>query len=388
MSPITTPRTIHSLQIGMSWFPEQAGNGLDRMFYGLTQYLPRAGVSVRGVVAGSSTVKTTSGNAVSAFAPDESPLVHRLSGVRRSVQQVLREEPVDLIASHFALYTAPILDLLGDVPLVVHFHGPWAQESRIEGASRYAVQAKEWLEKAVYRRGVRFIVLSSAFRDVLVHSFGTAPEQVDIVPGGVDADAFDTGRTRRDARTVLEWPTDRPTILSVRRLTHRMGLDTLIDAMQTVSQQVPDVLLCIAGKGPLEAELEAQIEANDLADNVRLLGFVPERDLPLVYRAADVSIVPTTALEGFGLVTVESLAAGTPVLVTPHGGLPEVVSSLDPNLVLSGDSAPVLADGLIQSLRGSHVLPSTTSCQRYVRERFDWPVIASQTRHVYETVLS
>lgn len=388
MSPITRARPINTLQIGMSWFPEQAGNGLDRMFYGLTQHLPQAGVSVHGRVAGSSTVKTTSGNAVSAFAPDESSLVHRLAGVRRSVQQVLREEPVDLVASHFALYTAPILDILGDVPLVIHFHGPWAQESRIEGASPLAAQAKEWLEKAVYRRGVRFIVLSSAFRDVLVNSFGIAPELVDIVPGGVDADAFDTGRTRREARSILGWPTDRPTLVSVRRLAHRMGLENLITAMGVVSQQIPNVLLCIAGKGPLEAELVAQIQANDLTDHVRLLGFVPETDLPLVYRAADLSVVPTMALEGFGLVTVESLAAGTPVLVTPRGGLPEVVSDLDSRLVLPDDTAPVIADGLIQSLNGTYGLPSTAACQQYVRERFDWPVIATKTRHVYETVLS
>ncbi|WP_258096151.1 glycosyltransferase family 4 protein [Salinibacter sp. 10B] len=372
----------------MSWFPEQAGNGLDRMYHGLTQHLPDTGVSVQGVVAGSENVYSTSNQAVSAFASDSSSLLSRLTGVRRAVNRILQNAPVDLIASHFALYTAPTLPAIGDRPLVIHFHGPWAQESRVEGASPLTVRAKKWLENIVYRRGVQFIVLSSAFRDVLIREFDVSPEKIEIVPGGVHADAFDTGRSRQDARRSLGWPTDCPTIVAVRRLARRMGLENLIDALRMVRRRVPDVRLYVAGKGPLEAELKAQIERFELEDHVRLLGFVPEEQLPLVYRAADVSIVPTIALEGFGLITVESLAAGTPVLVTPHGGLPAVVSDLDPTLVLPGDTAEILASGLVQSLRGRRSLPSTAECQRYVRERFDWPVIAAHTRHVYETVLA
>lgn len=384
----TSPRLIRTLQIGMSWFPEQAGNGLDRMYHGLTQHLPDAGVPVQGIVAGSQDVYATSNQTVSAFASDKSALLSRLTGARRAAKKILQNEPVDLVASHFALYTAPALPAIGDRPLVIHFHGPWAQESQVEGDSSLVVRAKTWLERMVYRRGTAFIVLSTAFRDVLVREFGISPERIHVVPGGVNVDAFDTGLSRREAREHLGWPTDRPIIVSVRRLARRMGLENLIDALRTVRREVPDVLLCVAGKGPLEEELTAQIEELGLTDHVRLLGFVPEADLPLAYRAANVSIVPTVALEGFGLITVESLAAGTPVLVTPHGGLPEVVSDLDPNLVLAGDTAEVLADGLVQSLHGSLSLPSTAECQRYVQERFDWPVIAAHTRRVYETVLA
>jgi glycosyltransferase involved in cell wall biosynthesis len=271
---------------------------------------------------------------------------------------------------------------------VVHFHGPWGQESRVEGDSSLVARAKTWLENYVYRHGTAFIVLSTAFRDVLVRKFDVDPERIHIVPGGVHADTFDTGRSRREARRRLGWPTDRPIILSVRRLARRMGLENLIDAIQIVRREHSDVLLHIAGSGPIEEELRARIAEQGLTDHVTLLGFVPENDLPLAYRAADVSIVPTVALEGFGLITIESLAAGTPVLVTPRGGLPEVVADLDSDLILSGDTAPVLADGLTQSLGGALSLPSSDECQRYVHERFDWPVIARRTRQVYESVLS
>ena len=370
----------------MSWFPEQAGNGLDRMYYGLAQHLPDAGVTVDGIVAGSSNVEVNSNGAIRAFARDDRSLIHRIQHLRRTVHEVVDGKPFDLVASHFALYTAPILDLLPNRPLVVHFHGPWGAESQAEGESTLSARAKTWVEKAVYRRGTAFITLSDAFRQVLVRNFAIDPSRVHLVPGGVDADRFDTGRSRRSAREQLGWPADRPIVISVRRLARRMGLENLIEAVRLVCKRIPDLLVLIAGKGPLEDALQVQISRDGLEEHVRLLGFVPDSDLPLAYRAADLSVVPTVALEGFGLITIESLAAGTPVLVTPHGGLPEVVSDLDPSLVLPDDTPDALSQGLLRSLTGGESLPSAVACQTYVRENYHWPVVASQTRRVYETV--
>jgi glycosyltransferase involved in cell wall biosynthesis len=157
--------------------------------------------------------------------------------------------------------------------------------------------------------------------------------------------------------------------------------------MSEVRRRAPDALLLIAGKGALSGELEARVRSLGLEGNVRLLGFVPDEDLPIAYRAADLSIVPTVALEGFGLIAVESLAAGTPVLVTPVGGLPEVVSDLSANLVLPGSGAGDLADGLAAALMGELTLPDAGTCQSYARDRYDWPVIAARTRDVYAEVL-
>ncbi|MEM6784567.1 MAG: glycosyltransferase, partial [Bacteroidota bacterium] len=119
----------------------------------------------------------------------------------------------------------------------------------------------------------------------------------------------------------------------------------------------------------------------------RLLGFLPDADLPLAYRAADVSIVPTVALEGFGLITIESLAAGTPVLVTPIGGLPETVRGLDASLILDDAEPATVADALGGALTGARPLPDAGACQAYVRATFDWPVIAAKTAEVYRSVV-
>ena len=208
-------------------------------------------------------------------------------------------------------------------------------------------------------------------------------ERIRVVPGCVDVDQFDLPLSRADARRRLQLPQDRPVVLAVRRLVRRMGLEDLIEAMIRVKAKHPDVLLLIAGKGRLAEELQARISDAGLDDNVRLLGFVPDQHLAALYRAANVSIVPTVALEGFGLITVESLASGTPVLVTPVGGLPEAVAALSGNLVLPSTGADAIAEGLIGALDGTLALPGEDACRSYAREYFDTPVIARRVAAVY-----
>jgi glycosyltransferase involved in cell wall biosynthesis len=166
-----------------------------------------------------------------------------------------------------------------------------------------------------------------------------------------------------------------------------MGIENLIDGMQQVVAAVPDVLLLIGGSGPLRAAFQQRIEDSGLASNVRLLGRIPDEQLPAFYRAADVSIVPSVALEGFGLTAAESLACGTPVLVTPVGGLPEVVTALSPDLVLGGKDPAALANGLINVLRGDLRLPDRAACARYAHAHFDWPIVAHQVAAVYRSIL-
>lgn len=374
-------------QLGKSWFSEQAGGGADRVFAALMRHLSGPSTSVRGVVVGSAPTLSEPGATVSGIASETDGLWTRWRAVRRCVKNDFAVQSPDVVAGHFALYTAPVLDLLRDTPTVVHFHGPWAAESAAEGESLLKTRIKALLERLTYRSGHRFIVLSDAFRTVLCTRYGISDDRVHVVPGGIDADRFSLDASPSTARERLGWPTNRPIILSVRRLARRMGLSNLITAMERVVQAHPDALLLIAGKGPLREELAAMIEAKNLEQHVRLLGFVPEADLPFAYRAATLSIVPTVEHEGFGLITIESLAAGTPVLVTPVGGLPETVRNLSRNLILPDAETETVGTALVSALDGSLSLPGPEQCRHYARSRFDWPVIASKVRDVYVDVL-
>jgi len=374
--------SMETIQIGCGWISESSG-GLNRYYSELLQELPKVGVGVHGLVVGSEQVAALTGDVVRAFAPLNASLPVRLASARLSVRRALSACPDGLFVSHFALYAAPCLDLSRGRPLVVHFHGPWSEESGIEGDGRLATRAKHWTETQVYKRASRLIVLSRAFGRVLEERYAVSPERIRVVPGGVDTRRFLPTRSRADARRLLGWPTDRPIVFILRRLVRRMGLEDLLAAVRFAKVAVPDLLVIIGGRGPLSAELQQRAEAEGLSAHVLFAGFVPDDTLPAAYRAADLSVVPSVALEGFGLVVAESLAAGTPALVTDVGGLPETIETLAPQCIVREPGARALAAALIDALRGRLPLPPLAACVRHAQTRFDWSVVASRVRDTY-----
>jgi glycosyltransferase involved in cell wall biosynthesis len=378
---VAPARSAEIVQIGMGWFSEEPG-GLNRMCAGLWQALGERGACVRGLVAGDAHAAPGAPANVRFFARREASLAWRFAACRRALRRELGGG-ADVVAAHFAPYALPALDLLRGKNFVFHFHGPWAAESLAERQRGMSVRAKRLIESTVYSRAERIIVLSRAFGDLLADSYGVPAERIHVVPGGVDARRFAVAESRGAARAELGLPDGRPIVGVVRRLVRRMGLEGLIAAFAAVRDEVPDALLAVAGTGPLARELAALVDATGLGDHVRLVGFVAEERLPLLYRACDLTVVPSIALEGFGLTTIESLAAGTPVLVTPIGGLPEAVMGLDRALVLPGASPAAIAQGISDALTGALRLPSSARCSAYARAEFDWSVIASRVMEVY-----
>jgi len=385
-SPSAVPK-LSVLQIGEGWFSERGG-GLNRYYAELVKRLPAAGVDCRGLVVGSDSVAVNSGNIARAVAPTNAPMRDRWRAMSTAVAAEIASGPVDVVVTHFAPYAWPILRSLGKAPLVVHFHGPWAAESRAEGAGRVAVWMKRRMERAVYCQARRCIVLSRAFGEVLARDYGVERDRIRVIPGGVDLERFNTNLSRAEARQRSGWPVDRPIVLCVRRLVRRMGLEKLIEAAALLRATSPTALTIIGGTGPLADELQQQIAAAGVEDSVRLAGFISDSDLPLAFRAADLTILPSVSLEGFGLVAAESLAAGTPAVVTRVGGLPEVVASLSQELILPGGDAPQIAAFLGDVFAGRRVLPSAEECRRYAAERFDWNSVAREVAAVYREALA
>jgi glycosyltransferase involved in cell wall biosynthesis len=349
----------------------------------LVRHLPENGVEVTGVVSAPSDVNVLTDGQIHAFALGGASMLSRLRGARRQVKTLLADKTPDLIASHFALYTAPVLDHLKGRTLVVHFHGPWAAESLQEGSNPLLSAVKKRIESAVYRRATRVIVLSHAFADLLRRDYGISDDRIRIVPGAADISRFAIDCTRMQARERLRWPQNKRILITVRRLVSRMGLERLIEAMAIVVAHDPDTILYIAGKGRLRTALEERVSALKLDQHVSFLGFVPDDELPLVYRAADLNVVPTRALEGFGLVAVEALAAGTPSMVTPVGGLPEVISALSQELVFASASVEDIARGLSAVLSGSIALPDASVCRSFAAEHYSVPRMVAEVADVY-----
>jgi len=130
------------------------------------------------------------------------------------------------------------------------------------------------------------------------------------------------------------------------RLVARMGIENLIHAAAILRDNRINVVLLIAGKGYMQAALEALIAELDLTQRVRLLGFVSEAQLPVYLAASDLFVLPTEALEGFGLATIEALGVGLPVIGTPIGTTPEILGTIDPKLITKASTPQALAKSI------------------------------------------
>jgi glycosyltransferase involved in cell wall biosynthesis len=376
--------SLSTLQLGfiVSGKPEPT-SGSERYYWDLLRALKPLDVRVRGLVVGDPTVARDPVPEIESFAPEGGGALARLMSLRREVARSIRQS--DVVASHNARHAMPVLDVIRSRPLVVHFHGPLVLEGRAEGVSRGNLFMRGLAESTVYRRARRLVVLSRAFGEILSREYAIPFERIRVVPGGVDLRRFRAVGSRADARRRLGLPLDRPIVATVRRLAPTKGLEELIDAVDVVRRAVPDVLVVLAGAGPLAADLRARVAQRGLERWIHFTGYVSDEQLPSVYRAADLFVVPTVALEGFGLVVLEALACGTPTLVTPVAGLPEVVADLDPAMIMGGANAAAIGAALSDALTGRLRLPDEAACIAYA-QRFDWPAIAARVRDVYGEV--
>lgn len=369
---------VRPLLLGNEWVTTRSG-GLNRYLSDLLRALRSTGIEATAVVVGE-----TDEAGVKGVSDPSAPIPRRLLDTVRASSHLASR--VDVVDAHFALYALlPItITRLRHIPLVVHFHGPWADESAIgRGQRGTVVKLKRAVERAVYRRAEIVVVLSERFGDLVVQRYGVEPSRVVVVPPGVDLDHFHPGG-QIAARDRLCIPETAFVCVAVRRLDARMGLDVLVKAWRKVQAANDDALLLIAGDGRERERLEELRRQLPDPSRVRFLGRISDDELVTLYQAADVSVVPTRALEGFGLVTLESLACGTPPIVTDVGGLPDGVRGLDPSLVVEPEDPDALADRILDAAQGK--VPSGAACRAHA-ETFAWDAVARRHIELYRQAM-
>jgi glycosyltransferase involved in cell wall biosynthesis len=195
--------------------------------------------------------------------------------------------------------------------------------------------AKFAVEWRTYRRFEALTVHSDAFRQVLIRRFRVPEERVALFYPGVDTTFF-RPTDRAAARQALKLPPHAPILGSLRRLVPRMGLDILLQA----AARHREACVAIAGEGPARRELAALADDLGIGHRVRFLGRIEQSTVPNFYSALDCSVIPSRALEGFGLVALEAMSCGIPVIASDVGGLPEALGPLAAEWVFpAGDVA-------------------------------------------------
>lgn len=330
-----------------------------------------------------------------------------LSAVRACAaagRRLIGEEPPDVIHGCQGL-SAYALGLAGPrAPWVYTFFAPWGGELAEEARARE--EGLPAFARPLYRLGVRLkqlrvrrmerrvlsrsavTALSEYSRGLLQAEHGIRPGRAGIVPAGVDLGRFRcaSGAEREALRRELGFRG--PVLLSVRRLARRMGLDLLIRALARVRAAVPDARLVLAGRGPERGALERLAGELGLSGAVAFAGFVPEERLPAYYQAADLFVLPTRSLEGFGMATVESLACGTPVVGTPEGATPEILRPLDEGLLAEETSEGAIAQACVRWLARPGEMPAVRRrCREYAERNYSWERTGPALEALYERVI-
>lgn len=273
---------------------------------------------------------------------------------------------------------------LEGLPLLYVFHSPAHEEYLLmhEGWSRIfhllPAHARRLVERAVIRRAGRVMTLSGYMRDKAMGFHKLPAERMLLNPGGVDLERFVPAANRGVLKQALGFPPGKVHLLCIRNLEPRMGIENLLVAARALirERQIP-LHLILGGSGSGRARAEALVRELELSDAVTLTGFIPEADLPHYYAAADYFVIPTRKLEGFGLVTPESLACGTPVLGTPVGGTAEILGQFNRDFLFADITPVAIADGIARALdrhgtRGEDYLQLRKDCRSFASMHYSW----------------
>jgi len=142
--------------------------------------------------------------------------------------------------------------------------------------------------------------------------------------------------------------------------------------MSLITKKRDDVYLIIGGTGSLEGKLKQLTSKLNLDKFVRFEGFIPEEHLSLYYQSADVFILPTKFLEGFGLVTLEALSSGLLVLGTPVGGTKEILGRFDSSLLFPDTSPESMADSISRYIKYPGLDELGRKCREFVIRNYSW----------------
>jgi len=305
----------------------------------------------------------------------------RKSGFDREIVSLLRalirRERIDLVHAH--MYHANLYGRLAafreGVPAVISVHNTYVRSKILRRVLNW------WLG----RRTPFILAGSEAIRDDIARYDRVPPEKIRVVPYGVDVEKFNCALSREEAREKLGLPGDRYLVGTVGRLEEQKGQKYLIDAAGRLCREERRVTLEIVGSGREEDRLRDQAVQEGIGDSVLFLG--TRRDLPELFRAMDVFAFPSL-WEGFPIALLSAMAAGLPVIVTPVGGVPEVVEDgINGLIVPAGD--PV---ALAEAIRKAHENPVGTSglgraAAATIRDKYSHRTTARRIMEIYEQVL-
>jgi glycosyltransferase involved in cell wall biosynthesis len=381
-----------------SWeYPPRIVGGISRVVYHLAQGLGKKGHTVHVITLGDEGTQQ--------IEKHENVYVHRVDNYNINVNNFIgwvmhlnyaiieytiklfkSIGEVDIIHAHdwMVVYAARVLKHAYKVPMVCTIHA--TEQGRNSGIyndmQKYINDMEWWLTYEAWE----VICNSEYMREEIKGIFSVPDNKLNVIPNGISADKFD------DLEKVMEFrrrfaADNEKIIFFVGRIVQEKGIQILLDAVPSILKSFYDIKIILAGKGPHFDCLKQKSEEMGISHKVYFTGYIDDEDLKKLYKCADIAVFPSL-YEPFGIVVLEAMAAGIPVVATDAGGLNDIIEhGIDGMKAYIGNS-----DSLAYCI--TELLHSPGLCDKLVlkakdkiKNHYDWGVITDKTFSVYERVV-
>ena len=307
--------------------------------------------------------------------------------VAKANEIISKEGNFDVIHAHdwLVAYAAKTLKNSYNIPIVATMHATEAgRNSGIHDETQRYINDTEWM---LTYESSEVIVNSNYMRNELQRLFGLPYEKINIIPNGVNLNMYNGIEKDYDFRRKYAMDNEK-IILFMGRLVYEKGIQTLISAMPKILANYHDSKLLIAGKGGMIDELKNQVNSLGLGNKVYFTGYLGSKDVQKMYKCADVAVFPST-YEPFGIVALEAMLSGTPVVVSDIGGLNEIVDHGINGMKSYAGNPNSLADSILSLLFDPKLCDTVSkNAVQKVKAEYNWSKISEDTHFAYEKAIA
>ena len=342
---------------------------------------------------------TTSINSKDSHQSSENMLIHRYSTILKIASANLSlkilykplDYKIDIAHAHYNMpysdYSALRYAEKNKVPLVVTYHAD-AQES---GGNLI----RNWAQM-IYNRSLLKNVLNGA--DIIIATsnsyideskfLGDHREKIEVIPNGINLEEFDINLSKEECRDRLDLPHDKKIILFFGNIVAYKGPHILLKSFSKVKSKFKDVMLVFAGRGEMQEELTKLAVELGIKNDVLFTGYIDEKLKPFYYKSADIFCLPSiTMAEAFGIVNLEAMACGIPVISSKLGGIPDVIDDKETGLLVKPEDEDELSEAIEFLLENEATsIKMGNNGKRKVKE-YSWKKIAEKTQKIYERLM-
>lgn len=262
------------------------------------------------------------------------------------------------------------------IPAVCTYHDLWLGEWRQNIGGLPGLLGYYYERRALRFPWTKIIAVSTTTRAKLIEQ-GIPSERIDVIPNGVPTEHLPVGLERFD----------QPTVITVSRLVKYKRINDVIDAVAELRKQIPNIRLFIVGSGPERRALQVKVRERKLEDAVLFHGFIPKFGDVLKLVAQSHVLCSPSVVEGFGLVTVEAMAVGTPYVATDIPATNEVTQNGVGGVLYPPGSIPDLVSGLRAILTDRSYGDKLGMVGRnFVLEQYSWDRISDELCNAYRTL--